>query len=157
MLIKGIGEVQTAHSPMAAAEMVIVRMCYVAELPSPEEYFGFEMGADRKLARWDKLVDYYNLLGEQSPRLEVVNMGPSTLDNPFLVLFISSPENLANLLQWPKTSQPIEFSERSDQLRFVVEVTVVSMRGRTRNAGRMLSGETFPGPLLRRVSLDGKR
>ncbi len=67
------------------------------EIPSPEEFFGFEMGADRKLARWDKLVEYYNLLGEQSPRLQVVNMGPSTLDNPFLVLFISSPENLANL------------------------------------------------------------
>ena len=67
------------------------------EIPSPESFFGFQMGADRKLARWDKLVEYYNLLGEQSPRLQVVDMGPSTLDNPFLVLFISSPENLANL------------------------------------------------------------
>ncbi len=67
------------------------------DLPSPESYFGFEMGADRKLAHWDDLVKYYNLLGENSPRMKVVNMGKSTLGNPFLALYISAPENLANL------------------------------------------------------------
>lgn len=67
------------------------------EIPSPQEFFGFRMGADRKLARWDKLVEYYNLLGERSPRMEVVDMGPSTMGNPFLVLFISAPENIARL------------------------------------------------------------
>ncbi len=67
------------------------------QIPSPEEFFGFQMGADRQLARWDKLVEYYELLGERSPRLEVVNMGPSTWGNPFLALFISSPENLSRL------------------------------------------------------------
>ena len=66
-------------------------------LPTPESYFGFKMGADRKLAHWDDLVKYYNLLGENSPRMKVVNMGKSTLGNPFLALYISSPENLAKL------------------------------------------------------------
>ncbi len=66
-------------------------------IPSPESYFGFKMGADRKLAHWDDLVKYYNLLGEKSPKMKVVNMGKSTLGNPFLVLFISSEENLTNL------------------------------------------------------------
>ena len=66
-------------------------------IPSPEEFFGFQMGTDRKLARWDKLVEYYELLGRQSARLEVVHMGPTTLGNPFLALFISSPNNLAHL------------------------------------------------------------
>ena len=60
-------------------------------IPSPEEFFGHKMGADRKLARWDKLVEYYDLLGERSDRLRVVHMGQSTLGNPFLALFISSP------------------------------------------------------------------
>lgn len=67
------------------------------EIPSPEDYFGFQMGADRKLARWDKMVEYYHLIGEKSPRVHVVDMGPSTLGNPFLVLLISSPENLSRL------------------------------------------------------------
>ena len=30
-----------------------------AALPSPEQFFGYQMGADRKLANWDKLLAYY--------------------------------------------------------------------------------------------------
>jgi hypothetical protein len=64
-------------------------------IPSPEEFFGFQMGADRKLAHWDQLVEYYDLIGERSDRVRVVHMGESTRGNPFLALYISSPENLA--------------------------------------------------------------
>ena len=67
------------------------------EIPTPEEFFGFQMGADRKLARWDRLVEYYDLLGERSPRLIVEHMGPTTMGNPFLALYLSSPDNLARL------------------------------------------------------------
>jgi len=37
MLLKGITEVQGATRPMAAAEMVLVRIAYVADLPTPDE------------------------------------------------------------------------------------------------------------------------
>jgi DNA polymerase-3 subunit gamma/tau len=37
MLLKGIGEVKDAARPIAAAEMVLVRIAYAAHLPSPEE------------------------------------------------------------------------------------------------------------------------
>jgi DNA polymerase-3 subunit gamma/tau len=37
MLLKGIGEAQSAPSPIEAAEMVLVRLAYVADLPSPAE------------------------------------------------------------------------------------------------------------------------
>ena len=64
----------------------------VSTIPDPEQYFGFQMGADRKLAHWKDLVTYYNELGDKSPRMNVVNMGKSTLGNPFLALYISSPK-----------------------------------------------------------------
>ena len=35
MLLKGAGEVQLASQPMMALDMLIVRLCYVAELPTP--------------------------------------------------------------------------------------------------------------------------
>jgi len=35
MLLKGVGEVQRAPSAIQAAEMLIVRLCYVADLPTP--------------------------------------------------------------------------------------------------------------------------
>lgn len=66
-------------------------------IPSPEEFFGHVMGADRQLARWDRLVEYYELIGESSDRVIVENVGLSTLGNPFLVIYVSSPENLARL------------------------------------------------------------
>ena len=37
MLLKGIAEVQAAGRPLAAAEMVLVRIAYVADLPTPDE------------------------------------------------------------------------------------------------------------------------
>ena len=80
-----------------ATEAPAQEAAQTADIPSPEEFFGHQMGADRKLAHWDKLVEYYELIGEQSDRVQVVHMGPSTLGEPFLSLFISAPENLARL------------------------------------------------------------
>jgi DNA polymerase-3 subunit gamma/tau len=37
MLLKGIGEVQAAPRPIAAAEMVLVRIAYAADLPTPDD------------------------------------------------------------------------------------------------------------------------
>ena len=66
-------------------------------IPSPEEFFGHQMGADRQLAHWPQLVEYYELIDAASDRVQVVHMGPSTLGEPFLSIFVSSPENLARL------------------------------------------------------------
>jgi len=64
---------------------------------SPEAYFGFQMGSDKKIARWDKIVKYFQLLEKESKKLKVINMGPSTMGHPFLLVIISSADNLANL------------------------------------------------------------
>ena len=40
---------------------------------SPEKFFGFQLGADRKMARWDKIVDYYGMIEKESGgRMKVV-------------------------------------------------------------------------------------
>lgn len=77
------------------------------KITTPEKFFGFRMGTDKKLARWDKIVDYYYKIEKESDRMKVINMGPSTMDNPFLVLIISSPENLANLDKYQKINKKI--------------------------------------------------
>lgn len=67
------------------------------DIPSPESFFGFQPGTDRKIARWDAIVDYFALLNRKSDRIRVLNMGPSTEGNPFLLVIVSSPDNLRNL------------------------------------------------------------
>jgi hypothetical protein len=68
-----------------------------AQVTSPEKFFGFQLGADRKIAAWDKIIEYYRLVEKESRKLKVVDMGPSTMGNPFLLVIISAPENLARL------------------------------------------------------------
>jgi hypothetical protein len=65
------------------------------EVPSPEEFFSHQMGAERKLVRWDKIVEYFWALSK-SPCVRVAELGKSTEGNPFLLAVISSPENLAD-------------------------------------------------------------
>lgn len=93
------------------------------KVTSPEEYFGFQMGTDYKLARWDKIVDYFYLLEKQSDKIKVMDLGPSSEGHPFLLTIISSPENLANLdrlqLINKKISDPRGVSD--DQLSAYVE------------------------------------
>ena len=69
-----------------------------AQITSPEKFFGFQMGADRKLVRWDKAVEYYKLLEKEGGgKLKVVNMGPTEMGNPFLLVIVTSPANQARL------------------------------------------------------------
>jgi len=109
-------------APVHAAVGGAVSFAYAQQLTNPEQFFGFQMGADRKLARWDKLVEYYQLLDRQSDRMQVVNLGPTTMGNPFLVLFISSPANLARLEEFrqmnARLSDPRGVSE--DEIRRIV-------------------------------------
>ena len=69
----------------------------MSNVTSPEEFFGFQLGSDRKIARWDKIVDYFNMLQEESDKIKVIDMGPSTEGHPFLLCIISSAKNLKNL------------------------------------------------------------
>lgn len=68
-----------------------------SSFPSPEEFYGFKMGSDRKLARWDKIVEYFNLLAKTSDRIKLIELGKSTMGNPFILAIISSSENLAKI------------------------------------------------------------
>ncbi len=69
-------------------------------LQTPEQFFGFQMGADRKLANWDKLHEYYQLLAKSSDRVRLVELGKTSEGRPYIALFISSPANLAKLEQY---------------------------------------------------------
>ncbi len=86
------------------------------KITNPAQFFGFKLGSDKKIARWDKIVDYFQLLAKESDCLKVINMGPSTMGHPFLLVIISSADNLANLERLrqinAKISDPRSLSEK---------------------------------------------
>jgi len=77
------------------------------KVTSPQEFFGFQLGADRKIARWDKIVEYFHRLEAESDKIKVVEMGKTTEGNPFLLVIISSPENLAELERYKAINKRI--------------------------------------------------
>ena len=66
-----------------------------AALQSPEQYFGFRIGSDKKLVRWDKIVEYLQAVANEiGPRARSATSAPPRNGNPFIMLEISSAENL---------------------------------------------------------------
>jgi hypothetical protein len=62
---------------------------------TPSAHFGFELAADGRFAMWEDEVAYYQKLAKESDRVQVRELGKSTQGRPFLLVTISSPQNLA--------------------------------------------------------------
>ncbi len=71
-----------------------------SSLPKPEAFFGFRLGADKKLADYHQIVEYFKALDAASERVLLQNLGKTTEGNDFIVAFISTPENLHRLSEW---------------------------------------------------------
>lgn len=64
------------------------------QIPEPKDVLGFTPGDDRKLASWDKVVEYFKKLDAASNRVIFEEIGKSTMGAPFVYATISSPANL---------------------------------------------------------------
>jgi hypothetical protein len=68
-----------------------------AQVPAPEAFFGFKMGADGKLADWPSIRKYFETVAAASPRVELVDVGPTTEGRRIIGAIISSIDNVRNL------------------------------------------------------------
>ena len=78
---------------------------------SPEEFLGFRVGDDRKLAGWDEMVGYFELIETESDRLVVTEIGRSTEDHPFNLCVISSVDNIERLDEYRAIQQSLSDPE----------------------------------------------
>jgi hypothetical protein len=106
-------------------------------IKSPEETFGFRMGADRQLINWQQIVSYFNMLDEHSGRVQVVELGKTTLGRPMIMAIIGSDETMQNLEKYQKLQQQIarpfgldeieaEKSIRDGKLVFLITLNIHS-------------------------------
>ncbi len=77
--------------------LLLVLPCFLASQTSPEEFLGHRVGADRKLADYGQIQDYFTKLDSESNKMNVLTIGKSTLGKPMILAVISSEENMANL------------------------------------------------------------
>ena len=76
-----------------------------ARVPAPTTVLGFVPGTERRLVEWDTIVAYFRALDAASDRVSVRQIGRTTGGAPFLVAFISSPANLAQLAALHETQR----------------------------------------------------
>ena len=87
-----------AHSLfLFTALLASAPLARAADIPTPESVLGFKVGAERKLADWAQIVDYFRKLDAASGRVKIDGEGKTTLGKPFLAVVITSEKNMANL------------------------------------------------------------
>ena len=78
-------------------------------LQTPEQFLGFTVGTDNKLARWDKIVKYMKLSAANSDRVRFRELGKTSDGNPFIALEISAPGTLKNLDHYKRLERKLYF------------------------------------------------
>src|SRR5260370_28371566 len=102
------------------------------KVKAPQDYLGFRVGDDYKLADWQQITGYFNDLGKASDRVHVDVIGQTTLKKPFLRVTITSPENYAKLARYeeitrrladPRTLTPEEADKLIVEGKSVIAIT----------------------------------
>jgi hypothetical protein len=92
-----------------ASARVALAQAPAASLQTPEQFLGFKVGADTKLARWDKIVQYIQLVASASDRVRVRELGKTTNGNPFISVEISAPDTLKNTERFKQLERRLYF------------------------------------------------
>jgi hypothetical protein len=123
----------------------VAQTARTSDLPSPEQFFGFRMGADRKLANWDKLLEYYQTLAKTAKNLRLVELGKSSEGRPYIALFISSAANLAKLDRLrqlnARLADPRGLSD-SDAQKIVAEARAVVIQSFALHSSEVAASQT---------------
>src|SRR4030095_16226237 len=78
-------------------------------IPTPQQFLGFRVGEDKKLARWEKIVEYMQIVANGSDRVRFRELGKTTNNNPFILLEISSAETLKNLDRYKQLQRKLYY------------------------------------------------
>jgi len=103
----------------------LINTSIYAQIPKPSETFGFEVGADFKLADYDQMLSYYEKLAASTNRVQMIEIGKSVMGRPIKLLFISSEENMKSLDKWRTISEKLSRARISQD-----EAKKLSMEGK---------------------------
>ncbi len=85
----------TTAAPPAAAPAAGVEVG--ADVPSPEQVLGFQVGADGQIAEWSQITDYFARLNAATPRMRLEPIGETVEGREMVLATISSPANMARI------------------------------------------------------------
>jgi hypothetical protein len=89
----------------AVLSVLLVTLAFAAQVNSPQDFLGFRVGDDYKLADWQQITTYFTDLAKTSNRVKTEVIGRTTLNKPFLLVTITSPDNQARLARYMEITQ----------------------------------------------------
>ncbi len=104
----------------------------LAAQTTPEQFLGFKVGADKKLADYTQITGYFQKLATETNKMKLVTIGESTQKKPILMAVISTPENLAKVDRWkeiarklkdPRLTSPDEAKKLAKEGKAIVMIT----------------------------------
>ena len=82
-----------------------------AQVTSPRQQFGHEIGADYVLPNYAQLAAYWRKLDRESDRMRVVRIGTSAEGRPMVMAIITAPENFRKLARYQEISARLARAE----------------------------------------------
>ncbi len=107
--VRAFAPLKGCATTVALAAVLSLVATAAGPLQTPEQFVGFKVGADNKLVRWDKIVDYMKLAAANSDRVRFRELGKTSNNNPFIALEISSPDTLKNLDRYKQLEKKLYF------------------------------------------------
>lgn len=98
----------------AAAVALAIPLALESQIPTPASVWGFEPGADYKIADYAQITDYLRRLDAASDRVQMIEIGKSALGRSMFLLFISSEQNLRQLNRWRDISSRLALARDLD-------------------------------------------
>jgi hypothetical protein len=121
-----------AHASKFALALLLAAGLAHAVVPTPASHFGHEIGADKTVLDWDKVVAWFRLLEKSSDRIKVAELGKTTEGRPFIAATIAAPETLRHLDRYidiqrrladPRITAPPEAEKLALEGKAVVLIT----------------------------------
>jgi hypothetical protein len=91
----------------ALLPLILMLSLAYGQVPDPEHYFGHQIGAEKRLLRWDRIVEYMRAVAGKSDRMRFAELGRTTNNNPFIMIVISSPDNLRALERYQAVNRKL--------------------------------------------------
>ena len=82
-----------------------------AQVPTPKQHFGFNIGDDYQLATYTQTEAYFRKLAAASDRVHLVEIGKTEEGRSQLMLIVSSPKNIRQLEYYKSISQRLAHAE----------------------------------------------
>lgn len=92
-------------SILVSAALTAAAHSLAAQVPSPEDVFGWAPCADYELADDEQMMQYFRQLADATDRVQLTEIGRSAMGRPMPLMFISSEENMRQLDRWRSISE----------------------------------------------------